>query len=95
MKRNIIYEKQFEDELKALEPDSERADDLIRGIEWILQRHPRHGTPVSVSDPPLWFVPAADLFGLSYVIYYTYSDKKIYFLSIRVAEEKFMDSGEF
>jgi hypothetical protein len=93
MKRNVIYEKQFEDELAAIEPDSERADDLIRGIEWVLQRDPNHGTRVH-SDPPVWFVPACDLYDLPYVLYYTFDAKKIHFLSIRQRDPTFNDPEE-
>ncbi len=88
MKRNIVYEKQFDVELATIEPDSERADDLIRGIAWVLQRDPRHGTRVT-SDPPVWFVPACDLYDLPYVIYYTFDEKKVYFVSIRQRDPKF------
>lgn len=93
MKRNVIYEKQFTAELAAIEPDSERADDLIRGIEWVLQREPTYGTRVN-SDPPVWFVPACDLYDLPYVIYYTFDAKKIYLLSIRQRDPKFNDTED-
>lgn len=84
MKRNVIREKQFEDELAVLEPDFSRADDLIRGLEWVLQRDPTIGDLVN-SDPPVWFVPALDVFDLPYVIYYTFSSTKVFFLSIRIS----------
>lgn len=78
----------------AIQPDTERADDFVRGVMWVLQRDPQSGTYLSNSDPPVWFVPAPDLFDLPYVMYYTFDQKKVFMLSIRPADSKFIDFNE-
>ena len=86
MKRNVVYESRFDNELKKIEPDFERADSLIRGIEWVLQRCPEFGTNIN-KDPPVWFIPAIDVFDLPYVIYYTFNSQKVFMLSFCLADE--------
>lgn len=85
MKRDVSYEHEFDAELKGIEDDFERADKLIQGIEWVLQRDPESGTKVS-TNPPVWFIPAIEVVDLPYVIFYTFDDRKVCMLSIRVAD---------
>ena len=44
--RTVVYESEFDDELEEIEPEFERADEFIRGTEWVLSRDPESGTCV-------------------------------------------------
>jgi len=85
--RKIVREPRFDAELLQIEADLKRADELLSGVTWILQRDPeRYGTRLSQWDD-VWFIPAADVFPRSYGIYYTFNDTYVYLLSIRESEE--------
>lgn len=90
--RSVYYEDRFDAELLALCSDFERADELIRGIEWVLCRDPRFGDSVS-GDSDVWAIALPDVLSIPFVIYYTFSDSAVYMLSIHPSIAS-MPSGE-
>jgi hypothetical protein len=90
--RNVSYEDDFDEELRRLFPEFERADDFIRGVEEKLARNPRFGT--QLQGTPVWFVPTIDILPKRYVIYYTFTDTHVRILEISPADEE-LSSGEF
>jgi hypothetical protein len=84
--RAIIYEPQYTAELERIEPDFFRADECLSGLLWVLIRDPTLGYQ-STDDPNVWFYPLHrdDFPGV--VVYYTFDDTKLCFLSIRRIDE--------
>jgi hypothetical protein len=81
--RSVVYEERFERELAAISADFERADDLLRGIEWVLSRNPEFGDRLS-PDADIWAIAIPDVFSLPFVIYYTFSKTHVFMLSIHL-----------
>jgi hypothetical protein len=75
--REIVESAQFSDELRELEPDAVRADELFEGAVWVLSRNPEYGTK---TGPNVWFLP---MLGSDLVIRYTFDENHVYFLSIQ------------
>ena len=75
--RTIIREPRFDKELAAIEPDIERADDFLEGVETILSREPTFGHRLGHSN--VYFIPgwAVDL-----NVYYAFNDDEVFLLSI-------------
>jgi hypothetical protein len=79
--RTCCWEKRFEAELKRIEPNSKRADNLICGIDWVLARDPEQG--INVDASPVWYIVSRDIpKARNLVIYYTFSAETVYFLSV-------------
>ncbi len=75
----------FDEQLKAVQSDFERADEFIRGIEWVLARDAESGTCVDrVAN--IWFIPLIDIFRQAMGAFYTFDDEKVYMLSIRMED---------
>ena len=83
--RGIVEEARFAEDLAAIEPDAMRADEFIDGAKWILARDARQGTQVA-PDSCVWFLPMNDVPDApSLILYYTFDQKQVYFLSIQIA----------
>lgn len=90
--RDIIYSDRFQQELAEIEPNVKRTDEFLRGAEWLLARSPEAGNPIS-RNSSVWHLPRVDIPGLPpLAIYYTFSDRAVYMMSIRVSE--LVDEGE-
>lgn len=81
--RSVQYQKQFDRELEGIEPDFARADEFIRGTEWVLARHPELG--FNIPGTTVWMVATRDLHEFpAVVIFYTFNETKVFMLSIKV-----------
>lgn len=84
--RSIEHTEQYEREMQAIMPDARRADEFIEGTVWLLCRRPEYGTPI-VAGSSVRFVSvtkeAVDIPPL--VLYYTFNENYVYFLSIQVS----------
>jgi hypothetical protein len=75
--RTIIKNPRFEAELLQIEPNIQRADAFIEGVEWLLCREPQIGTRLGHSH--VYFVPG---WTIDLNVYYTFNDDEVFFLSI-------------
>jgi hypothetical protein len=75
--RTIVKEARFEQELASIEPDVERADDFLEGVETILSRDPQCGHRLGESH--VHFIPG---WTVDLNIYYTFNDDEVFLLSI-------------
>jgi hypothetical protein len=78
----IIENAQFADELAELQPNAIRADEFMDGAVRVLSRNPTYGTQLGKH---VWFLP---MFSGHIVLYYTFDDDHVYFLSIQVSKAK-------
>jgi hypothetical protein len=79
--RTIIEEHRFCLELAALIPKAQRADEFIDGAKWVLCRNPLKGKRIGNSH--VWFLSMEEIPGvLPIVLYYTFDDDFVNFLSI-------------
>jgi hypothetical protein len=80
--REIIEEPRFAFELQALIPNVKRADEFVDGAKRALSRNPLKGRQIGRSH--VWFLPMEDIPGiLPVVLYYTFDDDYVNFLSIQ------------
>jgi hypothetical protein len=81
--REVIYEPEFDQQLKQVSPDFFRADEFIQGSEWVLARDPESGSRVSES---VWILPSIDIGrdNCKATIFYTFNDHKVWMLAIEV-----------
>jgi len=80
--REIIEEHRFAFELQALIPNAKRADELIDGVKWVLRRDPTSGRRIGNSQ--VWYIPMEEIPDhLPIVLYYTFDDDYVNFLSIQ------------
>ena len=77
----IIHEHEFEEQLAALVPDVERADEFTAAAEDLLSRLPRSGLPAS-RDGSVWGLPMSPLGGRQVTLYYTIDENSVTLLSI-------------
>ena len=63
--------------MMAIEPNVERADTFLDGVETVLSRNPQCGTRLGHSH--VWFVPG---WAVNLAIYYTFNDDEVVLLSI-------------
>jgi hypothetical protein len=75
--RTIVREARFERELGAIEPNVERADEFLEGVESILCREPQYGHRIGNSH--VYFIPG---WTVDLNIYYTFNDEEVFLLSI-------------
>jgi hypothetical protein len=87
--REVVYEATFDTSLKEFSDDFFRADEFIRGAEWVLTRDPYSGNQIH-AESIVWCLPVAavDEFPAA-MLYYTFNDRYVWMLDIHV------DSGEF
>ena len=83
----IVKEPRFELELRdLLGQGAKGADEFIEASEWILARRPNAGSLITTDDPMVYYLPIARVERVDpLILYYTFDDEKIYFLSIRFA----------
>ncbi len=79
-RRTIVYDPLFEEQMAEFEPNIKRADEFIEGAETILSRSPESG--FQLEDSSVWFVPGHTV---DLVLYYTFDENHVYFLSIQRA----------
>jgi len=77
--RQVIRERSFERQLRALIKDAREADDFVEGAEFILARDPRIGSP---ADDGIWFLPMAPIGRAQVALYYTFDDSTVTLLAI-------------
>jgi len=75
--RDILRNSRFEQELKAIVPNIQRADEFLEGVEMVLARLPECGTQIGNSH--IWFVPG---WSVDLAIYYTFDADRVILLSI-------------
>lgn len=75
--RTIIREPRFEQEMAAIEPNVQRADEFLEGVETILSRDPQYGH--RLGDSHVYFIPG---WTVDLNIYYTFNDDEVFLLSI-------------
>jgi hypothetical protein len=79
--REIVREHEFEEQLRALIPDLEAADDFTAAAEFILAHHPDGGTP-AVADQSVWYLPMMPVRGRRVSLFYTFDARAVHFLAL-------------
>lgn len=82
--RTVVEEIRFSRELRAIQTNPHRADELIDAVKWTLSKEPRAGVQVAPRSP-VWFI-AVDLpREPSLGIYYTFKEDgdTVHLISIR------------
>jgi hypothetical protein len=77
--RQVIRERSFERELRALIRDAREADDFVEAEEFILARDPEIGSPLGGG---IWFLPMAPIGKMQIALYYTFDDSTVTLLAI-------------
>ena len=77
----IIHEHEFEEQLAALIPDAEEADDFTAAAEDLLSRDPRSGFVASLKLG-IWILPMFPIRGRQVTLYYTFDERAVTLLSI-------------
>ena len=75
--RDVFRNARFEQEIAAIEPDVERADEFLEGAETLLARDPQIGHRLGNSH--VYFIPG---WTIDLNIYYTFDDDRVFLLSI-------------
>lgn len=75
----------FDSQLKTIEPDAQRAQQLIEGPLWVVSRDPKAGT--RVRDTDVWYVLAKDVQkNRLLIIWYSFDLKNLFLLSVSLSE---------
>ena len=83
--RVVLHEHRFEEEFAALEPDPERREEIISGIEWALSRNPERGA--FTEGQGVWIRELCDPTAQKrFWIFYTFNDTTVILLSITAVE---------
>lgn len=77
--RQVIRERSFERDLRALIQDAREADDFVEAAEFVLARDPEIGSPL---DDGIWFLPMAPLGEEQVALYYTFDESTVTLLAI-------------
>ena len=77
--RQVIRERSFKRELRALIQDAREADDFIEGAEFVLARDPEIGSPLGEG---IWLLPMAPIGKAQLALYYTFDDSTVTLLAI-------------
>lgn len=86
--RTIRQEPLFQEQLEAIEPDVRRADEFLRGVEWLLARNPTFGQQVAPNSK-VWAVASNEAPTIpNLIVYYTFDENMVYLLHIVAAEEE-------
>ncbi len=79
--KSCVWQERFSSELAKIEPNPVLADDLIRGVEWVLARDPKKG--LNIEGTSVWYIVCRDNPKRRYlVIFYTFSGEKVFFMSV-------------
>jgi hypothetical protein len=79
--REIIREPEFEEQLAAIQPNPEEADDFTLGAEFVLARDAESGLPAS-QDRSVWYLPMCPVRGRRVSLFYTFDEHAVTFLAI-------------
>ena len=86
---SIIRDPRFEREMAAIESDPLKADEYLEGIDWVLERDPYAGNPVSLAFKVYMLHIARDTEGLKPIaIYYLIEEPNISLIGAFVDEEE-------
>jgi hypothetical protein len=88
--RQVIRERSFERDLRALIQDAREASDFVEGAEFVLAQDPEIGSPL---DDGIWFLPMAPLGKEQVVLYYAFDESTVTLLAI--ARLSSVESSEF
>ena len=78
----IIEASRFRTELQQIVQHAKRADEFINGAKWVLCRNPEAGKRIGTSH--VWFFAMEEIPGiLPVVLYYTFDEDSVIFLSIQ------------
>jgi hypothetical protein len=77
--RQVIRQRSFERELRALVQDVREADDFVEAAEFVLARDPEIGSPL---DDGIWFLPIAPIGNEQVALYYAFDDQTVTLLAI-------------
>jgi hypothetical protein len=77
--RQVIRERSFERDLRALIQNAREADDFVEGAEFVLSRDPEIGSPLGEE---IWFLPMAPIGTAQPALYYTFDDSTVTLLAI-------------
>ena len=81
--RTVVRQPLFTEQLDKIEPYAPRADDFMKGVEWVLARSPEIGQQLNL-DSRVWVVTFEETHGFpGVVIYYAFSSTHVLLLSIR------------
>ena len=86
--RSVIYERQFEQEASALEPDVRRLDEAMRYVEHVISNYPEQALPTAypgVRVIPLILPASRGLMPIEASVFYIYDDDQAHVLSIKPA----------
>jgi hypothetical protein len=80
--RGITETDRFCDELRRMQPDARRADELIDGVKWILGKNPRDGVRAA-PESSVWMAFSNEYSSVEpAVVYYTFDAETVFLLSI-------------
>ena len=77
--RQVVRERLFERELRALIQDARKADDFVEAAEFVLARDPEIGSRLEAG---IWFLPMAPIGKVQLALYYTFDDATVTLLAI-------------
>ncbi len=79
--RTIRREHKFDAELKKIEPDDKRADELVEGVEWVLCKKPTAG--IHIRGTHVWCFYSRDIPNKrELTVYYTFDSGTVFFVSV-------------
>ena len=81
-RRSVVREHEFEEQLAALIPDTEQADEFVAAAEYLLAADPTIGARVHVGPPEIWTLAMQPVRGHAVAMYYTFDVETVIFLSI-------------
>ena len=79
--RQVIRERRFEHELRALIGEAIPADQFVEAAEFLLAHDPLIGLPVD-DEQTVYFLPMAPIEGEQISLYYTFDEATVWLLSI-------------
>jgi len=82
--RVIIRDHAFEDELRLLIPDAERADEYTAAAETILAQDPTVGLKRETDEEAVWVLPMSPINEKSIYLLYTFDAAEVILLGLRV-----------
>ena len=80
-RREVSREHEFEEQLAALIPDAEGADEFTAGAEDLLARKPESGLPAS-RDGSIWQLPMCPVRGRRVSLFYSFDKSAVVLLAI-------------
>lgn len=79
--RQVIRDRRFERELRALISDAREADDYVEAAEFVLARDPLAGQQIALNSRG-WALPLPLIAGRQAALYYSFDDSTVLLLSI-------------